>query len=220
MRDADCALGAVTTDGSIVVHDGYLRDIGIASEDVLLGGTSNILAYTGSYQDSILTYKFIRSLGATDSFDTNIVNGSTLIAVCFGLSMTPFTSHARTIKGIDINFFEDTNPTAFAQPYTLFRFDLIVAAALILLNCMIGIFVTYIQILHPTYLENLLLHRKLFGYLPSLSTNPCKRFLLWCLSPLFNFMYLTPGELWIVVNYLLLSGVWFDYGFGLLANFF
>lgn len=214
MRDADCALGTVSTDGSIVVIDGYLRDIAEAFADTTLGGTSNILAYTGSYQDFVLTYKFIRRLSATDSFDTTIVNGSTLIAMSFGIAMTPFTPHSRNLKGIDINFFEDSNPASFALPYTLFRFDLVVAAALILLNCIIGIFVTYVQILHPTYLGNLMFHRKLLGYLPSLSTNPYKRFLLWCLEPLFNLLYLTPGELWIVVNYILVSGVWFGYGFG------
>ena len=91
MKDADMVVGWVEANGSAFVHDSYSMDsFGPVFMDLDLGGTDDLLGFSGQMRDGVVTIEFCRPLSTDDAYDNDIPReGKTKVIWAVGSELDP-----------------------------------------------------------------------------------------------------------------------------------
>jgi len=100
MKDADFKI-AYVKDGTVYIRDDFGNSPIAHSEDVKLGGTSDILSYSGKEEKGITTITFVVSRQTTDSKDKPLTPGTHKIIVAASDSDS-FTAKHKTVGSFTI----------------------------------------------------------------------------------------------------------------------
>jgi hypothetical protein len=104
MLDGDIVIGYVK-DGETFVSDQWGDGYTSHSADTELGGTSDIIASSGSESDEVTTITFTRPVSTPDDFDHDLVQGTShKVLLAYGPDgADDFAGHHEWVKSFQVN---------------------------------------------------------------------------------------------------------------------
>ncbi|EFC40130.1 predicted protein [Naegleria gruberi] len=204
MTQADCYIGFYDqTNSRPVLYDFWLPGKSIPKNDSLFLGQDDILQLTGSLKDGTTTLKFLRKIDTGDIHADHPIRNRTIgVSYAFNINTIDVTQKHTTHGDFFINFVTQKGALNLA-PAPLIQFHIIATASVAILMAAIGLSYTFISMKEKNRVISLVFHTKFTG----LIKNPI-------LGSIFNpILELTIGEITLILFHLMLTAVWFCFGF-------
>ena len=96
MKWGDIILAAVYPNGTLSISDRYAQDVGLPALDTDIGGSNNLIDYSGFEEEGLTVVRFSRKLDTSDPKDTKIHPGLVELMFAFHPTSDIFVYHGPT----------------------------------------------------------------------------------------------------------------------------